>query len=307
MSQQLTQEQKKRILTALQTHSTYKQLQTPREFHRFARDWNWDDGFKPLQWIINQPQCDKGTALLIYWHAAPKWFCQFGSRDEVIAANQDVKLYDFIKEIEAKFGSNFYKSQIIRFDPKDDDGTDWTQAYSDKKQKCTIPDLMLQVTAGQTLLYENLIEFSYRDLTAAETNKMQKLIAKGFKLLQEKGLDIVPTTDPRTIATAIKNYVDIKRQETRGKIKKNDVANSIAWVFGEQLHRAYGWKWQNVSFDEESEINLLSPDDIYRVHPPLVLILSISRYYWDNNILRFYDTIGTAQKTKTLENSMLSR
>lgn len=298
MNQSLTQEQKDRVLTALETRSGYKQLQTPTEFHQFALAWNWDDGFKPLQWIINQPQCDRGTALSIYWHAAPTWFCQFGSRDEIIAASEDVKLYDFIKEIETKFSSNFYQSASIHFDPKNDEGTDWTQDYSDKNQKRTLPELMFQATAGEAFPRMELIELGYRDLTEAEINKVEVLITKGFQILWEKGLDVTPTTEPRLIAMAIKDYVDLRRQETKGKLRRNDVASYVAWVFGEQIRRRYNWQWQHIRLDKESQINLLSPDHIYRIYPPLVIILSISRYSWDNNVLRFYDTIATAQKTQ---------
>ncbi|MGZ3679993.1 MAG: DUF4274 domain-containing protein [Ktedonobacterales bacterium] len=46
---------------------------TPDAWHQVAWKWNWDSGIKPLQWIIRQPRCDRGTALLIYWYSGPRY------------------------------------------------------------------------------------------------------------------------------------------------------------------------------------------------------------------------------------------
>lgn len=45
-----------------------------KEWNQVAVDWNCDNGLKPLRWIIEQPECDKGTALLIYWVSDPNYF-----------------------------------------------------------------------------------------------------------------------------------------------------------------------------------------------------------------------------------------
>src|SRR5262249_23001942 len=57
----------------------------PDVWHQVANGWNWDGGVAPLAWMIRQPQCDRGTALLIYWHGGPGWFKQYAGRDEVPA------------------------------------------------------------------------------------------------------------------------------------------------------------------------------------------------------------------------------
>jgi len=56
---------------------------SPEEWHQVACNWNWDDGADELRWIIQQPTCDRGTALLVYWHGGPRYYAQYATRDEV--------------------------------------------------------------------------------------------------------------------------------------------------------------------------------------------------------------------------------
>jgi hypothetical protein len=40
----------------------------PAEWHGVATAWNWDGGEEPLLWIVDQPACDRATALTIFWY-----------------------------------------------------------------------------------------------------------------------------------------------------------------------------------------------------------------------------------------------
>ena len=40
----------------------------PAEWHGLAVNWNWDEGEEPLAWIVDQPGCDRATALTIFWN-----------------------------------------------------------------------------------------------------------------------------------------------------------------------------------------------------------------------------------------------
>ncbi|WP_298521076.1 DUF4274 domain-containing protein [uncultured Kordia sp.] len=62
---------------------------TAEEIDTLAAGYNWDNGTKFLRWAIKQPQCDKGTALHVYWHGAPEWYTQFKSKKEVDEWAQD--------------------------------------------------------------------------------------------------------------------------------------------------------------------------------------------------------------------------
>lgn len=90
-----------------------QELNTPEKLHEFATHYNWDEGFEIPKWIINNPLCDKGTALMMYWHADPQYFRQYAVREEVPSTGWKLQHYDLLREIEEKYLSGFYKHQII--------------------------------------------------------------------------------------------------------------------------------------------------------------------------------------------------
>lgn len=47
---------------------------TPDQWHQVADGWNWDSGEDPLRWIVSQPECDRATALLIFWRGSPSYY-----------------------------------------------------------------------------------------------------------------------------------------------------------------------------------------------------------------------------------------
>ena len=62
--------------------------QDPRTWHQVALTWNWDNGTELLDWILDQPQCDRGTAIAIYLAGEPDFYAdEFASLDEIRAAN----------------------------------------------------------------------------------------------------------------------------------------------------------------------------------------------------------------------------
>lgn len=48
--------------------------QDRRELHRVALDWNWDKSTRPLRYIVDRPDCDKGTALTIFFSGEPEQY-----------------------------------------------------------------------------------------------------------------------------------------------------------------------------------------------------------------------------------------
>lgn len=121
---------------------------TPSEWHQVAWNWNWDSGIEPLQWIIRQAACDRGTALLIYWYNGPRYLAQYAMRAEV----PDYKLegYDLMLEIEQAYLAGRYTHAEIAFDPHDDEGHDWTAEYADIPYRHPIPQLMYMASPGRT-------------------------------------------------------------------------------------------------------------------------------------------------------------
>ncbi|HEX8241542.1 MAG TPA: DUF4274 domain-containing protein [Allosphingosinicella sp.] len=48
--------------------------QDRRELHRVALNWNWDTSTRPLRYIVDRPDCDKGTALTIFFSGEPEQY-----------------------------------------------------------------------------------------------------------------------------------------------------------------------------------------------------------------------------------------
>jgi hypothetical protein len=44
----------------------------PDEWHRAAMSWNWDAAYDVLLWIVTRPECDRATALDVFWKSAPE-------------------------------------------------------------------------------------------------------------------------------------------------------------------------------------------------------------------------------------------
>lgn len=50
------------------------------EWHGVAASWNWDNGLGPLLWIVDQPGCDRATALTLFWMCDPYDYMEEGRR-----------------------------------------------------------------------------------------------------------------------------------------------------------------------------------------------------------------------------------
>lgn len=88
----------------------------PEELHYFAETWNWDGGFEALQMLLNNPSCDRGTALMIYWLAQPVFYYQqYADLSQVPPDHEDE--YDFIDEIENWLLGNSFETNQIQFIP----------------------------------------------------------------------------------------------------------------------------------------------------------------------------------------------
>jgi hypothetical protein len=116
---------------------------TSAQLHLYAEYFNWDDDCKPMFTVIWQPKCDLGTALMIYWKADPHFYCAYATRSEADEWMREV--YDLLTEIEQKVEDGFYKRRRIAFDPRNDNGDDWTIDTDPKtEKKVEIPECMYQ-------------------------------------------------------------------------------------------------------------------------------------------------------------------
>lgn len=132
-------------------------LPSSEQLHLFVYNWNWDSGVEPLRVIVNHPQCDKGTALNIFWACdALGFFQKYNDRSEV--DTWALEVYDLAVEIKDKFQQGVYTTENIYFNPE----PYWVTPPIGGKQyyerdlklknlKQEIPDEMLKPTSGQDI------------------------------------------------------------------------------------------------------------------------------------------------------------
>ena len=119
------------------------QKQISENLHNKAKHYNWDNGVDNLYKIIQNKNCDKATALMIFWMGRPEWDLQFENRDKVDSYRLDE--FDLLNEILERYIAGKYDScQNLSFNPKNDDGFDWTNQYPELKEKFKrkIPEIM---------------------------------------------------------------------------------------------------------------------------------------------------------------------
>jgi hypothetical protein len=118
-----------------------KQTLNPTEkLFKKARKHNWDNGYKKLYAILEDENCDKGTALMMYWLSCPQFFTQYANAAECPGYNRDN--YLFVKHIEKIFPS--IQKEIISYSPK----ADGRIGREEEIIKDPIPALMYEDTKG---------------------------------------------------------------------------------------------------------------------------------------------------------------
>lgn len=91
----------------------------PDDWHRLAHYGNWDF-IDAAVWreIVMRPDCDRATALLIFWKAQPDYFVEFPDRMAVPEVNRGG--YDLVHLIRKRWGEGKYPQANIAFDPEVD-------------------------------------------------------------------------------------------------------------------------------------------------------------------------------------------
>lgn len=84
------------------------------EQYFLAHYFNWDDDITVLNWIIDSPKCDKGTASLIFWRAEPDSYFKYNY--ETVRSDEK-NIVDLLQKIISKFKNNDFKKSRLKFDP----------------------------------------------------------------------------------------------------------------------------------------------------------------------------------------------
>ncbi len=123
---------------------------TPDEMHSVAQRYNWDWGLAPLKWIAKHAQCDRGTALMIYWMGSPHWYTQYAKPADVPSHEKDT--FGLLSAIEKRYVKGGYERSEFRFDPRADDSRgepvdSTTNEYGDIEVRRAIPELMFEASS----------------------------------------------------------------------------------------------------------------------------------------------------------------
>jgi hypothetical protein len=112
--------------------------------------YNWDGGMEFPEALIDHPNCDKGTALLIFWYMSPSFYVQYPKEK---LDKPELENFAFLKKIVQKFVNNDFKTEKIKFDPKNDNGKDWTvdALKINNNSVWIIPEIMFDATQGRTV------------------------------------------------------------------------------------------------------------------------------------------------------------
>lgn len=133
----------------------YLKKHNPKERQMLALCWNFDNSKEVIQWIVDQPDTDKGTILLLYWYMEPRFYKKFADREECEEeASWALEDYDIIQTIEKNYLSGFYGNQKYAFDPANDeysDHYDWTSEYEEEEAKAKIPKELFLALEGERI------------------------------------------------------------------------------------------------------------------------------------------------------------
>jgi len=91
-----------------------------------AENYNWDDGIEVLNWIINSPKCDKGTATLVFWRAEPRDYAEFNDEN---VGESELEIFDLLQNIISKIKNREFKKSRFEFIPSKYEISEFSSEY----------------------------------------------------------------------------------------------------------------------------------------------------------------------------------
>jgi len=99
--------------------------------HEEIIDYNWDDGLEPIRPVVDSPDTELATALLIYWRLEGPYMAS-SKPDDASRMNATVR---------ERIVGGYYRRGELRYDPIEDNRLSRTQVY--KLEREGIPPVLL--------------------------------------------------------------------------------------------------------------------------------------------------------------------
>lgn len=229
---------KNRVLGALEGTLSFKKLSTV-ELHQYVQNYNYDDGLAPLQWIVQQPHCDRGTALCLFWHLQPDHF--YPDNDETHAQ------YRLLKDIETRFLGGFYASEQFSFDPR----AEFIEASMDLRG---LPLPLLERTPGVGFPRVDVEMAFLRSPNEKEVKAIGRKLDKALQILRLTQPGFAPD-EPDVCVAAVAAAVEHWKEGEPGKLKLLDL--SFLWL--DCLVRQHGWSWVMWDWETSASYGATNP------------------------------------------------
>lgn len=199
--------------------------------HQAALLWDYEDGAEPadLLALAEHPKLARGTLLMLYWRAAPDYYRRFASAAEVPDCNREG--FETCQSLAEVYLRRSDLGDGIAFDPRDDDGYDWTTAYDkddDQPRRSEFPSRLLLVPVpGETVAWPTGPDPLTRQPNAAEQAVIAAGITRGRALLPDLPTDATSRAVVEAVAEALRRA---------GPSAPTD----LAWPWLDAL----GWSWR---------------------------------------------------------------
>lgn len=130
----------------------FASITNPVELYIIAFHHNWDLGTDLLSLIINSDECDKGTAMMIFWSGSPYFHTQFNDEQEAEWAGD---VFNLLQEIMHNWENGFYQQQIVSYDPRKHQSEQSSINYDHSEEKWQIPEYLKQPIVGKVEINYN--------------------------------------------------------------------------------------------------------------------------------------------------------
>lgn len=128
-------------------------LESAEELHIFAGNFNWDCGWHELAVVLQNPRCDYGTALMVYWLGQPDYFYRKIEMAKPLSPDEQ-ETWQRLKWLEERLLSCAYKDRQIAFDPASVVGRPVTGEDSYRPGLRLVPKVLWKSTPGTVVSLE---------------------------------------------------------------------------------------------------------------------------------------------------------